>query len=244
MPKVNLSEHELHQLQTAFEDTSPPEILQWAVANFGEKLAIVTSFQPTGIVTLHMLQHIAPRLTVITLDTELLFPETYNLIDEIENRFNLNLIRVKPQQTVAEQAQRFGEALWERQPNRCCHLRKVLPLRQALAPYHAWITGLRRDQSEGRSTVPIIDYDQPNDMIKLSPLATWTEDMVWAYIRSYHLPYNPLHDQGYPSIGCLPCTQAVLDGADKRSGRWVNQNKTECGIHLPLPIETPELRNA
>ncbi len=221
------------ELNTAFETAYPQDILRWAAETYGSQLAVVTSFQPTGIVTLHMLSEIAPDTAVLTLDTGLLFPETYALMDELEARLHLRLIRVRPAQTVVEQAAAYGPNLWEHDPDVCCRQRKTVPLNQALTGYNAWITGLRRDQSSGRSTTPIITWDAKYEKIKLSPFATWTEDMVWTYIHAHHLPYNPLHDQHYPSIGCYPCTHPVApDAQDKRAGRWVGHTKTECGIHI------------
>ncbi len=219
-------------LNTHFETAAPQEILRWAAAQFGSQLAVVTSFQPTGIVTLHMLQDIAPDVTVMTLDTGLLFPETYALMDEIEARLKLNLIRVRPAQTVEQQAAAYGDQLWRSDADRCCNLRKTVPLKDALAGYGAWITGLRRDQSEGRKSTPIVSWDKRNNLLKLSPLANWTERMVWTYLDAYELPYNPLHDQNYFSIGCAPCTQPVAPGDDVRAGRWAGLSKIECGIHL------------
>ena len=217
------------QLETA----SPFEILTWASETYGDQLAIVTSFQVTGIATLHMMQRIAPRTPVLTLDTGLLFPETQDLIDQLEARFELDLRRITPRQTTAQQARDYGDRLWERNPNRCCHIRKTIPLRDALVGCAAWITGLRRDQSPSRAATPIISRDARNKSIKIAPFANWTEAQVWEYIREHDLPYNRLHDLGYPSIGCWTCTKAADDSADPRSGRWSNQSKTECGIHLP-----------
>jgi phosphoadenosine phosphosulfate reductase len=225
---------DLEQLNAEFEQADPESILRWGAETFGDKLAVVTSFQPTGIVTLHMLSQFAPHTPVLTLDTGVLFPETYALIDELEERLNLNLIRVRPALTVDEQAEQYGTALWERDPDKCCQIRKVAPLGPALEGYDAWITGLRRDQSN-RKWVPVISWDQRYQKIKLCPFANWTEDMMWLYIYSHELPYNKLHDQGYPSIGCNTptCTQPVTTGSDERSGRWVNhRTKTECGIHI------------
>lgn len=224
---------EIEKLSEQFETAYPQEILRWAVETYGSKLAVVTSFQPTGIVTLHMLSEIAPNTTVLTLDTGLLFPETYALMDNLENRLRLNLVRVRPHQSVEQQAESYGPNLWAHNPDQCCQLRKTVPLSEALAGYNAWITGLRRDQSEGRRTVPIVTWDRKYQKVKLSPLANWTEDMVWIYIHAHELPYNPLHDQNYPSIGCYPCTQPVApDALDKRAGRWLGHAKTECGIHI------------
>jgi phosphoadenosine phosphosulfate reductase len=223
----------LTALDATFETAYPQDALAWAAHTFGDKLAVVTSFQPTGIVTLHMLSEIAPDTPVLTLDTGLLFPETYALMDTLEQRLHLNLIRVRPAQTVAEQADAYGPELWTREPDVCCNLRKTVPLDQALVGYEAWITGLRRDQSAGRANTPIVSWDKKYDKVKLSPFATWTESMIWTYIHAHELPYNTLHDQGYPSIGCYPCTRPVDPGSqDKRAGRWANHTKTECGIHV------------
>jgi phosphoadenosine phosphosulfate reductase len=223
----------LEAINERLENAYPQDVLRWAADTYGKGLAVVTSFQPTGIATLHMLSEIAPDTTVLTLDTGLLFPETYTLMDEAEARFNLRLVRVRPAQTVEQQAAQFGPNLWEQDPDVCCHRRKVVPLADALAGYDAWITGLRRDQSSGRRATPIVSWDEKHQKVKISPLATWTESMVWTYIHAHELPYNPLHDRGYPSIGCYPCTRAVEPGAsDSRAGRWVGHAKTECGIHV------------
>ena len=217
------------------ESASPLEILTWASETFGSQLAIVTSFQATGIATLHMMQRIQPRTPVLTLDTGLLFPETLDLMDNLEARFNLDLRRIQPRQTPAQQARDYGDRLWERNPDRCCHIRKTIPLRDALAGFDAWITGLRRDQSPSRAATPVISRDRRNGSIKIAPFANWTEKMVWRYIHQHELPYNRLHDMGYPSIGCWTCTRAATGADDLRSGRWSNRSKTECGIHLPMP---------
>jgi adenylyl-sulfate kinase len=226
-------EDQFAELNTSFEEAYPQEVLRWAAESYGDRLAVVTSFQPTGIVTLHMLSEIVPKTTVLTLDTGLLFPETYTLMDELEQRLNLRLIRVRPRQTVEQQTRTHGANLWEHDPDKCCNMRKTIPLGRMLGGYDAWITGLRRDQSNGRRATPVVSWDSKHEKVKLSPLATWTEDMVWAYIHAHELPYNPLHDQNYSSIGCYPCTQPVApDSPDKRAGRWSGHGKTECGIHI------------
>lgn len=224
----------LEELEERFETAYPQDILAWAVEQYGNRLAVVTSFQPTGIVALHMLREVAPELPVMTLDTELLFPETYTLMEQLEDHFGISIHRVKPEQTVAQQAQTYGDALWSHDADRCCDMRKVRPLENALRGHDAWITGLRRDQSTSRANTPIISWDKRHNMIKLSPFATWDESMIWTYIHAHELPYNELHDRGYPSIGCYPCTRAVINGEDARAGRWASLNKTECGIHLPM----------
>ncbi len=224
---------DLSTLNTQFETAYPQEVLRWAAKTYGDNLAVVTSFQPTGIVTLHMLSEVAPETTVLTLDTGLLFPETYALMDDLEARLDLRLIRVRPTLTLAQQTEAHGAELWSHNPDLCCNIRKTVPLNETLVGYDAWITGLRRDQSEGRQSTPIISWDKKNQKVKLSPLATWTEEMIWMYIRAHELPYNELHDRNYPTIGCYPCTQPVSpDSQDKRAGRWVGHTKTECGIHI------------
>jgi phosphoadenosine phosphosulfate reductase len=135
--------------------------------------------------------------------------------------------------SLAAQADQHGPALWSHDPDRCCQLRKVAPLRQYLATQRAWISAIRRDQTRHRASAGLVEWDRTNGLVKLNPLAAWTAGQVWAYVLKYELPYNPLHDQGYPSIGCWPCTRAVAAGADPRSGRWAGLAKTECGIHLP-----------
>lgn len=226
---------EIQKYAERFENASPFEILSWASETFGDELAIVTSFQVTGIATLHMMQRIKPRTPVLTLDTGLLFPETQDLMAKLEARFDLDLRRIKPRQTTAQQARDYGDRLWERNPDRCCHIRKTIPLRDALAGFKAWITGLRRDQSTERAATPIISRDARNGAIKIAPFANWSEELVWQYIRERDLPYNRLHDMGYPSIGCWTCTKTARGDDDPRSGRWSQRGKTECGIHVALP---------
>jgi phosphoadenosine phosphosulfate reductase len=220
-------------LQTRYENAHPQEILRWAVETYGDKLALVTSLQPTGIVTLHMLKEITNSINILTVDTGLLFPETYQLIEDVEMLFGVTVQRIKSQVSLPQQARQEGSILWETNPDQCCHIRKTVPLRDALSGYDAWITGIRRDQSSTRANVPVIAWDERNGSVKIAPFATWTEDMIWTYINAYELPYNKLHDRGYPSIGCYTCTKAPV-GGDLRGGRWANHNKTECGIHVNL----------
>ncbi len=229
--------NKIEKMVRSFEDASPQEVLSWASETYGDKLAIVTSFQITGIVTLHMMRSIAPRTPVLTLDTGLLFPETRDLIDRLESQFGLDLRRIKPRQTPDQQARDYGDRLWERNPDRCCHIRKTIPLRDALVGFDAWLTGLRRDQSANRAETPIIIRDARSGLIKIAPFAHWSEDRLWQYIRDHDLTYNPLHDTGYPSIGCWTCTKAISVDEDRRSGRWANRSKTECGIHNEPIVE-------
>ena len=168
------------------------------------------------------------------LDTDFLFAETYALRDRIVDKYGLlpdQVIRVKSQLTPAEQAAQFGEALWLRNPDQCCYLRKVEPLTRVVGNYAAWITGIRRDQAPSRAQAGLVEWDKTFGLAKVNPLAKWTATEVWTYIRVHEVPYNPLHDRGYPSIGCTHCTAPVAPGEDPRSGRWKNRAKTECGLH-------------
>lgn len=225
----------LSALNQQFDRATPKTILRWAAQTYGESLAIVTSLQPTGIATLHMLDEMRHEFDafphVLTVDTGLLFPETYALIAEVEERFNIEIKRVRPQQSVAQQAETQGEALWERNPDSCCNLRKVVPLAAALKGYSAWVAGLRRDQP-GRESTPILSFDKRHRAVKLSPFANWDDETLNVYLAMYDLPVNPLHAQGYPTIGCVTCTQPVITGENSRAGRWVGHSKSECGIHV------------
>jgi phosphoadenosine phosphosulfate reductase len=224
----------LNALNQQFERATPKTILRWAAQTYGDKLAIVTSLQPTGIVALHMLTELRDELDVfphiLTVDTGLLFPETYALIDEVEARFGIEIKRVTPKQSVEQQNEAHGDSLWASNPDACCNLRKVVPLAQALDGYSAWVAGLRRDQP-GRGGTPLLSFDKKHKKMKLSPFANWNEETLNIYIQMYDLPVNPLHAQGYPTIGCVTCTQPVTNG-DSRAGRWVGHDKRECGIHV------------
>ncbi len=214
------------------ERQSPQAILRWGFDMFGPDIAMATGFGPSGVVLMHMLARLRPGATVFYLDTGLLFDETYALRDALAERYGIRFARVEPELTVDEQAAVHGEALWERHPDRCCNIRKVQPLKRYLAGRSAWITGIRRDQVATRANAGVVEWDRAHGLVKLNPLAHWTEEELWTYIHIHELPYNPLHDQGYPSIGCWPCTRAVAPGEDVRAGRWAGRAKTECGIHL------------
>jgi len=220
-----------------FERSYPHEIVSWAALAYGEALVMATGFGPEGIVILHILHQVAPRTTVFYLDTDLFFPETYQLKEDLEARFNMTFVRVATDLSVDEQTRQFGPDLWELAPNDCCRLRKVLPLREYLRGKKAWITAIRRDQTAHRASAKAIEWDATNNLVKVNPLINWTLEQVWTYIHLFELPVNPLHHQGYPSIGCAPCTRPVAEGADPRSGRWVGREKIECGIHMQLGDE-------
>jgi phosphoadenosine phosphosulfate reductase len=222
-----------------FEGQRPAAILRWGVDRFAPGLVLATGFGPEGVVLMHHLAQIAPETTVFYLDTELLFPETYALRDELAARLGLTFTRVATGLTLDEQAAQHGPKLWARDPNLCCRLRKVQPLREYLSFKDAWITAIRRDQTPERARAGLVEWDAANGLVKINPLAAWTQDQVWAYLAFHGLPYNKLHDQGYASIGCWPCTRAIAPGEPERAGRWAGWDKTECGLHLQpaAPLE-------
>ncbi len=215
------------------EASSPEMILRWGFDTFAPGIVMATGFGPEGIVLMHLVSQTRPETIVFYLDTDLLFAHTYELRDELIKRLGIRFERVHSGISLPEQARRHGAALWDRDPDTCCQIRKVIPQRRYLANYSAWITGIRRDQTAFRANTSPVEWDYANKMVKLNPLAAWTNAQVWDHIRANALPYNPLHDQGYPSIGCWTCTKAVAPGDDPRSGRWAGKAKTECGIHLP-----------
>ena len=205
--------------------------LTWALSIFGEEMAQVTSFGPAGIVVLDHLARLHPGIRVITIDTNFLFPETYQLWEEIERRYAITLEVRRAATTPAMQTEYYGPRLWELEPDVCCHVRKVTPLADALTGLRAWIAGLRRDQSTSRAGTMLVDWDHRHGLYKLNPLAMWPKARVWHYLRTHDLPYNKLHDQGYASVGCTHCTRPAVDD-DERAGRWQGQVKSECGLHL------------
>ena len=201
-------------------------VLAFMVDRFHPRLAVACSFQKEASVVLDLLLKIAPDAHVFTLDTHVLFPETYATWREVEKRYGIT-IEVHQGPSLERQASLHGDRLWERDPDACCDLRKVQPLERALAGVDAWISGVRREQGAERAKTPKLAWDTRHELWKANPLADWSERDVWRYITEHDLPYNPLHDQGYASIGCTHCTQP---GAG-REGRWAGTGKTECGLH-------------
>jgi phosphoadenosine phosphosulfate reductase len=217
------------------EGQSAEDILRWAAGQYAPKLTCASSLGLEDVVMLDLIARLQLPIDVFTLDTGLLFLETYDLKRRLEDRYGVAIRNVVPEFTVAEQAQREGNELWLREPDRCCEMRKVLPLRATLANFDAWITAIRRDQTPERANAPVVGWDGRFGLIKVNPLVRWTFGDVQAYVKKYDVPYNPLHDQSYPSIGCTPCTSPVRLGEDPRSGRWRGKEKTECGLHLKAP---------
>lgn len=225
---------ELKAWGASFETKQPQEVLAAAIERYRGKIVLACSFGAEDVVLVDMVHRVDPSLPLFYLDTEFLFPETYATRDRIIERYSLKpaqVIQVKSLLTPQKQADDHGDALWTREPDRCCQLRKVEPLTRILQGYEAWMTGIRRDQSPSRANAGLIEWDEKFKLVKINPLARWTWTEVWTYIKVYEVPYNPLHDRNYPSIGCTHCTAPVAPGDDPRAGRWKSFTKTECGLH-------------
>lgn len=214
-----------------YESYQAEEILTWAVQRFGESITFACSFGAEDVVLIDMLAQVKPDIDIFFLDTDLHFKETYETIERLKQYYGRTFTPVKTDLTLHEQEHKYGSQLWLREPDLCCSLRKVEPLKKYLSHFNAWITGIRREQSPTRANTKKVELDSRNRIIKVNPLADWSHKDVWRYIHKYQLPYNPLHDQRYPSIGCAVCTSPVPDGQDLRSGRWNGFAKTECGLH-------------
>jgi phosphoadenosine phosphosulfate reductase len=231
---LTISENRIEQLDALayeYETAQPLEIIQRALQEV-PNITLACSFGAEDMVLLDLLMQVDEHASVFYLDTDVLFDETYQLIERAKARYGLsNLNRVRPELTLDEQAQVHGDALWARQPDQCCNIRKVVPLQKTLSAVDGWITGIRRDQAPTRANAKVFEWDEKFELVKVNPLVRFTQVDVWDYIQEHDVPYNPLHDQGYPSIGCLHCTRAVAPGEDPRSGRWADFAKTECGLH-------------
>ena len=221
---------ELEALGDSLAASPPQEILARAAERF-PRITFATGFGVEGCLLVDVIARNGLHVDLFTLDTGLLFPETYALWRRLETLYGVRIRAVRPATTVDEQAAEFGDRLWEREPERCCGMRKVLPLAATLAPFEAWVSAIRRDQTPERAAVRIVEWDPNFGLVKVNPLAFWSSEDVWSYVRRHEVPFNPLHERGYPSIGCVPCTSPVRLGEDPRAGRWRGREKKECGIH-------------
>jgi len=223
---------ELAEASSRLESAQPEEIIAWAHERFAPYLTMATAFGPEGCVIISMLAKVAPETYVFNLDTGYQFIETLDLRDKLARKYGIAVDMLQPELTVPEYEAKHGGPLYKTNPNQCCFDRKVKVLRAAAEKHHAWMSGIRRDQSSDRARVAIVEWDKKFNLVKISPLANWTKKDVWKRIMDENIPYNPLHDRGYPSIGCWPCTRAVFEGeTDERAGRWSGSAKTECGLH-------------
>ncbi|ANE46814.1 phosphoadenosine phosphosulfate reductase [Paenibacillus swuensis] len=229
---MNLLEKEalIHDAAELLETASPEAIIEWAVDKF-PNITFACSFGAEDVVLVDMLQKVSPKSDIFYLDTDFHFTETYEVRDRLAEKYGINFVRVAPLLTPEEQALKHGEELWTSAPNECCNIRKVEPLTRILGQYDAWITGIRRDQAPTRANAKKVEYDYKFGLVKFNPIANWTTDDVWNYIRTNDIIYNTLHDNHYPSIGCHYCTRQVMPGEDPRAGRWAGNDKTECGLH-------------
>ena len=217
------------------ESMSAEDVLCWGHEHFGDRMCLTCSWQRQSSVLVHMVSELGLDIPIVELDTELFFKETYRTRERLVDRYGLKLQRPEVI-SVAEQAVQEGPNLWERDPDRCCHLRKVAPLERALAPYDAWIAGIRREQALTRADAQRVEWSERYGVWTIHPLVDWDAKRLEAYIYVNEIPYNPLHDRGYPSIGCIPCTRPVVVGEDERAGRWAGSDKLECGIHVNAPL--------
>jgi phosphoadenosine phosphosulfate reductase len=221
---LSLTEERIEQL--------PAEgVLRWASEEFGDRLCLSCSWQKQSSVLVHMASELGLDVDIVELDTHLFFKESYETRERLVERYQLKLI-VPDVITIAEQHRREGPNLWETNPDRCCHIRKVEPLIQVLQPYDAWVSGIRREQSPSRAGARKVERSERYGVWKIQPLADWSENDVWRYIVQNNIPYNPLHDVGYRSIGCIPCTRPTRPDEEERAGRWAGSDKLECGIHV------------
>ena len=224
----------LQAISWELEEARPEEVLEWAVRTYGSSLAMATAFGAEGCVLLDMLSKLGPiaqEVRIFNLDTGYQFDETLQMVDRIKDRYGLNVELVRAKETVSEMENRFGGPIYGTNPDECCHIRKVVPLKETLEGHAAWLSAIRRDQTNARAAHGMVEWDGKFGLVKISPLAQWTRDEVWAYIEANDVPFNPLHKLGFMSIGCYPCTRPVAEGEHERAGRWAGHNKTECGLH-------------
>ena len=246
---VGLSAEEVAEVNARFAESTPQEVLQWGLEQFGSQMALSSSFGAEDVVLIDMLWRLDRSSRVFTLDTLRLPTETYQLMDLVKARYGTNIETYYPNlDSVSVMVEEHGFNLFYRAlENRklCCGIRKVEPVERALKTVDAWISGLRRDQATTRANIDKVELDEAHPgLVKLNPLADWTWEQVWEYIRAYDVPYNELHDKSYPSIGCAPCTRAVVPGEDPRAGRWWwedDPNAKECGLHVSDPMKGVEV---
>lgn len=224
------TEEELKRVSDGLEGKGPEAALRWVVENFGrDEFTLASSFAECVLVD--MLVKLKPDARVFYLDTGLLFKETLDVVERVEKKYGIKVERYSSRVSLQDMEKEYGPELWKRDPDRCCGIRKISVQREALSGFKVWITGIRREQAPTRANTPVVAWDGKFNLIKVCPLVNWTKKQVWDYVCQNDVPYNKLLDQGYPSIGCRPCTNPVKPGEDPRSGRWAGFNKTECGLH-------------
>ncbi|MFC5711750.1 phosphoadenylyl-sulfate reductase [Thalassorhabdus alkalitolerans] len=226
------TQEEVEKVNEELDGRNALDIVKWGYETYGDDLVYACSLGAEGMVLLDLINRVKPGARVVFLDTDFHFKQTYDLLKKVREHFpDLSIESIKPELSVKEQSEQYGDKLWETAPDKCCALRKLEPLEKELSKHKAWMSGLRREQSPTRKNTQFVNIDNRFQSIKIAPLIHWTWDEVWEHIKENNLPYNILHDQNFPSIGCFHCTSAVLDGQDSRSGRWSGSGKTECGLH-------------
>jgi phosphoadenosine phosphosulfate reductase len=232
MPVAEFTKEQFDIANQELAGKSAQDILQWAVAQYGSRLTMATAFGAEGCCLIHMIAEIGADVRVFNLETGYQFPETLELRERIKSRYGIEVEYVRAETTVAEYEAEHGGPMYRHRSDQCCHDRKIVPLNAALVGYEAWISAIRSDQTKDRQKAQLIQWDAKFNLAKVNPLLSWTRRDVWAFIHRHSIPYNPLHDRGYPSVGCWPCTQAIEEGQDERAGRWAGTNKKECGLHV------------
>jgi phosphoadenosine phosphosulfate reductase len=222
----------IDQADRQLQGSAAEEVLRWAATAFGPKLTMATAFGAEGCCLIHMLAEIAPETRIFNLETGYQFPETLELRERIKERYGIAVEWVRPEMSVEDYEAEHGGPLYRIRPDQCCHDRKMLPLRRAVVGYDAWISAIRRDQTTDRGRAAVVQWDAKFNLVKVNPLLNWNRKQVWTFIKDHDVPYNPLHDCGYPSIGCWPCTAPVAADGDERAGRWAGTTKKECGLHV------------
>jgi phosphoadenosine phosphosulfate reductase len=226
------SEEQITAASRDLAGKTPQEVLRWAVRAFHPRLTMGTAFGAEGCCIIHMLAEIEPGVRIFNLETGYQFGETLELRERLKQRYGIEVEYVRPETTVPEYEAEHGGPLYVIRSDQCCHDRKIMPLRRTLVGYEAWISAIRRDQTEHRAKADVVQWDRKFGLVKVNPLLSWTKKEVWGFIAKHDVPYNPLHDQNYPSIGCWPCTRPVSNGEDERAGRWSGSVKKECGLHV------------
>jgi phosphoadenosine phosphosulfate reductase len=232
MMDATWTEEQIARANDKLAGASAQAVLRWAVDTFRSRLTMATAFGAEGCCLIHMLAEIDPEVRIFNLDTGYQFAETLELRERIKRRYGIEVQYIRPEMTVAEYEAEHGGPLYRHRPDQCCHDRKVLPLRRAVVGYDAWVSAIRSDQTRDRAAGRVVQWDAKFGLVKVNPLLAWTKKDVWRFILDNEVPYNPLHDRGYPSIGCWPCTRPVGDGEDERAGRWAGTAKKECGLHV------------
>ena len=224
---------DIHQLSERFERLSAEEILEWAWKTFRPKVVASSSFQTQSVPLLHLISRVCPEMPVVFIDTGFHFPETLTFRDELQARYGLNIVIVRPAIEKSQLLEKHGEGLYRRDPDLCCYINKVEPMQRAISERQGWISGIRRDQTAHRQGLHVLE-PQPTGLLKIHPMINWTKRELWEYIDKHKLLSHPLFSKGYLSVGCAPCTRPVFTGEDERAGRWAGTGKTECGLHVYL----------